>query len=235
MKKYFFLMLLLGFIFISCEDKSTSLLNRPTEQTLEIERLESKYGLSAFKETIELTSDDQNLKITLNLASFNNEKFKLLKSIKFNLKKVISEPNLAFTDVKSQSQPNLDISDMDRLIVEVVNISNPSEMLNYRLEFDTKNIPVSSSKSNLKINNWYNFELVSNSNPNGLYAGRSPFSTGNIYFSLEGKSCWLCGWNGWYANNLPVPSEWNFSFTSYWKGKVLANYDPGAVGYFTFY
>lgn len=234
-------LLILGlfcFAITSCErDKSED--SNPinlNEDASEIEILENTYKKTAFKETINVTSSDGLLKYVIQVGSFDEERFREGMKVKFKLMK---NETVEVGGTASSKFPIADITnDLQRLIFDIRSINDRELSNSYTLALDFAELNLNANQSkNAKVNDYWNYELVSDLKPKNLQIGRNPFSTGSIYFWLEGKSCGLCGWNTWYSNSLPIPSAWTFDFDDYRRGLVKASLSPGSQSgtYFTFY
>jgi hypothetical protein len=227
------------FVVTSCEKdnlkevESLSL----SEDASEIEILESTYKKTAFKETIEITSGDGLLKYIIQVGSFDEERFREGMKVRF---KLLKNQSITTTGVNSGKLPlENNTNDLQRLIFEIRNISNRvlSNSYTLSLDFTELNLEANSSK-NAKVNNYWNYELISDLRPKRLNAGRPPVSegaTGSVYFWLGGKTCGVCSYNNFYINTLPIPSTWSFNVDHYRRGRVRADLSPDVnLWYFTF-
>lgn len=226
------------FVITSCEkdnleDANSVILD---EDASEIEILESTYKKTAFKEMIEVTSDDGLLKYAIQVGSFDEERFREGMKVKFKLvKKADTEVYDGAVSSKSPIENSTD--DLQRLIFEIRNINDRILSNSYTLALDFTGLNLQENQSkNAKVNNYWNYELISDLRPKSLGAGRSPFATGTVDYWLGGKSCGFCSWNNWYYNNLLPSQELLFNFDDYRRGRVRADISTGATSfYFTFY
>ena len=186
------------------EENSASMTDAEALTKTDLQIQEIILKKKAFKKLIDVSDTENKQTYTFEVGSFDEQLFEeAMDHLKLSLVKKV---NAGIPRSEASKKSDGIVSDLNAIFIEVVKVRDESTrgafMVNIAInKRASKNArPKSGSGVHYTSGNW----------PNQAQLGRSPFSTGNVDYTLETKRRWWTTWNYYNNGTLDIPDERNW-------------------------
>ncbi len=189
---------------VPAEEKNANISESEALTKTDLQLQEIFLKKKAFKRLIEVSDAENKQTYTFEVGSFNEHLFEeAMISLKLSL---VEKSGLDKLQNGGSKKSDGTVSDLNAIFIEVVKVKDESirNLFMVSIVIDKKN------NKNARPKSGSNVHYTSDNWPNIAKLGRSPFSTGNVDYTLETKRRWWTSWNHYNSGALNIPDERNW-------------------------